>query len=335
MNMDFYKQIIQISFLLACLFLSPFSFSSSEASQSKCIGNFISKDQKEVQKELPLTQPEPDKQPSLFIKEQVKGGVLEELLKLKETQKLTKKQMTEPAAMAFIQLIANRLWRKSVSLNITALQDLVKTYPAITNVRITDQEFLKKHVNRKHLHWCPEGWSVLQLVTYHKSPDILEFIFKLGFKNVRTKKKNWGAPNMEHNPLHISIKRNWSEGVSFFFTYAKYVMTAKERQAFINEKNQDQMTPWALAVEHDRYEDPVKARMVHRVGRQNPSGFALSYYYGSVFDGFEIAKYSGNEEIIRLANMYLVAHHYQEKTEQYGERNKKKFKRPDYASSFQ
>ena len=189
--------------------------------------------------------------------------------------------------------------------NFVDMRNLVMEFPFLRKVRIKDPAALKG-IAGKDRHWCPRGWSPLGIAAYKKQLDLFKFLLSLAM-DIRTIKKQ-GGESVESNPLHISLRRGFREGVVDVLEYAGYVRFGTESNRFIDEKDHQKLTPWALAIERDSIHR--KIRYIRIVGEYRPSGYVSSYTSRGPMDGYEIAKATGSDNVVQYAKMYLVAPKY-------------------------
>lgn len=219
-------------------------------------------------------------------------------------QKLTRKEKKELAEKNLLQAFEER--------NFQEMGNLVQEFEHLKNIRIEDSTFIENNVDKDHRHWCPKGWGLLHLAVYRQDLEMLDWLLNAGF-NVRTKKKT-GAVSVEHNPLHIAIRRGFIEEAKHILTHTKTYTPGKRKGHFIDEKNQETKTPWALAVEQDSQHYRSEGLLfTPLIAKYKPSGHVESYYPGEgLKDGYEIASASGSVTIMDLAKKHLRAKNYKE-----------------------
>ena len=262
---------------------SPFLFPSPVQNTGGCLSNFQEKENHPKQEE---------KQLSLFD-----SPSLTEPPKDFKLQPQITPVKKEDIVKDFLQTFEKRDFQQ--------IKSMVNKFPFLKDVRFNI--FLINHlVEEKHLNWCPNGWSPLQLASYAKDIQMLEWFLELGF-NIRIKKTIRGV-SLEHNPLHIAIKRDFKEGAEQILAYAHDNIPLKQKKHFIDEKNQYTETPWGLAVRQDQ-KKPLPV-FILIVGQYGPSGYVESYDWNGLKDGYEIAEETGNSILVRLAKFYLVAPNY-------------------------
>ncbi len=177
-------------------------------------------------------------------------------------------------------------------------------YPQLKNLRWTREEFPNffKQMSVVDYQWCPKGWGLSQLAAYFKKPEVLS-LFLNSDVNIRTKKKQ-GGESLEDNALHISLKRNFKEGIDIILKHKKPERFGKVRSRFIDEKSYDKKTPWFLAIRRDvKYKNTLFTNLI---GQREPSGYVQSYVIGrGARDGFEVASSTRDNQFITLAHRYL------------------------------
>ena len=287
--MKFREKYIQILLFGIFSLFSPFLFSTPAQNIENCLSEFQDKGKPKQEEK---------KQLSLFDNSSpsIEPPIQSEILFPTKPQntKVEKDTIIKDFFLAFKKR------------NHQQIKKLVNKFPFLKEVRF-ESSFVNRFVEKRHLHWCPEGWSPPQLASYTKDIQILEWLLELDF-NIRTK-KTIKEGNIEHNPLHISIKRDFKEGAQKILAYAHDGhIPSKKRNRFIDEKNQDKETPWAMAVRQDQ-KKPLPVFMLI-VGQYHPSGYVESYDQDGPKDGYEIAEETGNNIFIRLAKYYLVAPNY-------------------------
>ena len=206
-------------------------------------------------------------------------------------QALTRKQIKQNFLSAF------------QSRDIKQLKELVLKQPFLKKTRWPVEQ---SPVHKEHQNWIAEGWTPLQIASYLKDLELLNLFLELDF-NVRTKKKTGGV-SIEDNALHIAIKRNFLEGAESLLNHMGFVRFGR-RNRFIDEKTHDKYTPWALAIQH--YEKYGNLDFIRLIGRHQPSGYTESYDSGIPKDGYVLANETRSSEVIRMANMYLIAPKYE------------------------
>ena len=192
--------------------------------------------------------------------------------------------------------------------NLEIIKHILTTYPALKNIRLTKEEapYLFNKIKKEDRDWCPEGWGLLHLAAYFKNPALLDLLLKVGV-NARTKKKTYTesyikqTKSFEDNALHISIKRNFEEGINIIFKHhpkEKFVRYVRLRRRFdsfvriqvepkvekeskglrfIDEISKDNQTPWLLALERDiEHKKDSNFTFTHLIGQQRPSLHFLS-----------------------------------------------------------
>ena len=110
----------------------------------------------------------------------------------------------------------------------------------------------------------------LQIAGYRRTPCLLLFFLSLGFDS-RTKKRRGGV-SLESNSVHISVKRDFLEGIEIILdpeTDRKISLKGPKR--LIDEKNHLKQTPWILANENFRHNNGQGTAIVEAVGRYRPS----------------------------------------------------------------
>ena len=335
MIMKFCKKSLKSSFFGIFLFASSFlcaspsqvakkckkAFQKERASQSEEISNF---------EDLPLFQSANlhSTSPSVFSNDSLynlqnpqelesKKPILsilpgESHQNIKPSSRLTQKRKEEATA-EFLEAFERKDFKK--------IKSLIIQFPFLKAVRFKNPSFINRSVEKTDRIWCPEGWGPLQLATYTKDLQTLDWLLKLDF-NVRTKKKTGGV-SLESNPLHIAIKRNFPIGAKKILEHENYVPFGKNKNRFIDEKNHNKQTAWALAVQKDI--ERRRLRYTLLIGRYHPSGYVESYSVNGPKDGYEIARDTGEQVIIDLARKYLVAPNYEEHKKNkraYGHRTK-------------
>lgn len=181
---------------------------------------------------------------------------------------------------------------------------LIEQFPFLKGIRFTDPSLLEE-ISEFDRHWCPKGWSPLQIASYRKDSDMLDFLLTIGM-DFRTKKRQ-GGESLESNPLHIAIRRDFKEGAKRILSHAKFIPFGT-RNRFIDEKDHRKKTPWCLAVQKDRQNQIL--RYTNIVGSYEPSGLVKCYTLVGAKDGFQIAIASQEWPLIRQAYRYLVAPDY-------------------------
>lgn len=189
--------------------------------------------------------------------------------------------------------------------NFVGMRSLVTEFPFLKKVRLKDPAALEGILER-HRRWCPRGWSPLGIAAYKKQLDLFNFLLTLDM-DVRTIKRQGGG-SVESNPLHISLRRGFRAGVVNILAHVGYVRFGTKKNRFIDEKDHQKLTPWALAIEQDSINRRI--RYIEIVGEYRPSGYVSSYIFGGPKDGYEIAKSTGSNSVIQRAEMYLVAPEY-------------------------
>jgi len=192
------------------------------------------------------------------------------------------------------------------------LQAILLKYPRLKNVRWTKQEnpeFFKEILFGDY-KWSKQGWGLLQLAAYFKKPEMLSMLLDLNL-NIRTRKK-LGGESIEDNALHISLRRNFQEGVDMLLKHQGLERFGKVKNRFIDEKSYDKKTPWFLAIRRDLSQK--NTLFTNLIGQYRPSGYVQSYVIGrGPRDGFEVARSSRNPHIIQLAHRYLkISRNYKE-----------------------
>ena len=185
------------------------------------------------------------------------------------------------------------------------MNELIRQFPFLKKIRFTDS-FLLEEIPIIDRQWCPRGWSPLQIASYKKDLDLLEFLLSLDME-FRAKKKP-GGESLESNPLHIAIRRDFREGAKKILSHAKLIRFG-HRNRFVDEKDHLKKTPWYLAVQKDIQNRIL--RYTNIVGRYKPSGHASSYTPKGPKDGYQIAMATREPDIIRQAHRYLVAPNYE------------------------
>ena len=152
------------------------------------------------------------------------------------------------------------------------------------------------------------GWTPLQMASYNKDLDLLEFLLELDFE-YKTKKGK-GAVSLEYNPLHIAIITDFFEGAKSILLKSGLEKFGRHKgRRFIDEKTGDKMTPWALAVFQDLKNKRVE--FVHLIGSYEPSGYVESSVLKQPIDGYVVAQEYGGRGMYRLAKKYLKAPNYE------------------------
>jgi len=279
--MNFIKKLILI-FPFLFLISSPFALSDQSNDQSNC-KNIFNNNQTDIFE-------------TTNIKSKNKRSV----------SKLSLKQKKEQAVQNFIQAFESQ--------NVQNITNLVKEFPFLKSVRITDTKWLDKKIRKNEQKWCPEGWSFLQVASYTRNILMTKILLGLNF-DVRSKKGRGGL-SLEHNPLHIAIKKNYITGLEIIFSYIPAHDRTKKRGHFIDEKTQMKHTPWSLAINRDikNLEKGTAKKLLFTpfLAQYKPSGYVESYVIArGPKDGFELAYMSKHPEIIRLAREHLRAKDYQ------------------------
>ena len=199
-----------------------------------------------------------------------------------------------------------------VDLNLKNIKQTLINYPSLKNIRLTKEDTprLLSRIRETNLNWCPKGWGLLHLAAYFKKPELLDLLLELGV-NIRTKKRK-GGESIEDNVLHVSIKRNFKEGVDTIFKHYPKERFGQVRRRFIDEKTRDKKTPWFLAIRRDvHFKNTLFTNLI---GQYGPSGHVESYVIGrGAKDGFETARATHNDSIIILSNRYLqISQNYKE-----------------------
>ena len=220
------------------------------------------------------------------------------------------------------------------------LQSIIQTlmeYPSLKDIRLTKEDIphLFNKIKKEDRNWCPKGWGLLHLAAYFKNPVLLDSLLKVGV-NARTKKKNYTVTkhttrtvdfiketvSFEDNALHISIKRNFEEGINIIFKHhpkEKFwriypIGRLSTKIRFIDEISKDNQTPWLLALERDiEHEKDPNFTFTHLIGQQGPSLYFRSntpYHldgYNYFFTKYIPARDSDiNMAVADLALKYLV-----------------------------
>ena len=198
--------------------------------------------------------------------------------------------------------------------NLEIIKHILTTYPALKNIRLTKEEapYLFNKIKKEDRDWCPEGWGLLHLAAYFKNPALLDLLLKVGV-NARTIKSVYpsrtknlydinanrpyigekrGTISFEDNALHISIKRNFEEGINIIFKHrpkekfvehfvwkrahydiskTRYPSRESKGMRFIDEISNDGKSPWLLALERDmKHEEDPNFTFTHLIGQQGP-----------------------------------------------------------------
>ena len=232
----------------------------------------------------------------------------------------SQKQIKVDVTNNFINSFRNR--------DFVQMNKLVTDFPFLKSLRITDFLFLKDYIeDLTVLERFPEGISPVHVAVYSRDLEMLDNCLKMGLK-LRTIKRKRGS--IEPNPLHVAIGEGFYLKANMILKHDNYVppwvnkkkLPPGEKTRLIDEKNEDTLTPWALAIETDMRNGGYPV-FTHLIGRYKPSGYVESYVFGVRKDGFDFAKETHDQQIIDLADQYLWAPHYEEnkkKKIRYGKR---------------
>ena len=94
----------------------------------------------------------------------------------------------------------------------------------------------------------------------------------------------------------------------------KSTLPPGKKTQLIDEKDEDTLTPWVLAIETDTRNGGYPV-FTHLIGKYNPSGYVESYVFGVRKDGFDFAKDTHKLQFTNLAYRYLWAPNYEENKE--------------------
>lgn len=196
--------------------------------------------------------------------------------------------------------------------SILSMIRLVREFPFLKTVRYSNDPYLLSRIREKDLKWCPKGWSPIQIASYIKDIELLNFLLGLDMDVYSIKRP--GGENLESNPLHIAIKKDFKEGAMAILHHVGFQKFGSIPRRFIDEKDHLKQTPWLLAVKNDL--DRQRIHYILLIGRYKPSGYVKSYTSnGGPKDGYEIARSTRVGIIINMAQRFLVApnyKHYQE-----------------------
>ena len=177
------------------------------------------------------------------------------------------------------------------------------------NIRFTSGSLIDR-ISEKDKAWAPRGWGVLQLMAYFENLKMLDTLLDLGV-DIRTQKRTGGV-SVESNALHIAIKKQDFEAVELILGNYNITKKIKSKGHFIDEKDQDKMTAFALSIitldSFGQYNIPI----IRRVAENQPSGnvevpiFSKRLFRFQLLDGFELANRTGNKEIRQVAYKQLV-----------------------------
>ena len=182
--------------------------------------------------------------------------------------------------------------------------DLVQEFPFLKAIRFKEAGAFEDIPKEDH-HLCPEGFSPLQIASYKKDLELLDFLLNLDME-FRAKKRP-GGESLESNPLHIALKRDFKEGVKRILSHAGFSPFGLKNR-FIDEKDHLKKTPWSLAIEKDLQTRTL--RYTNLVGFYRPSGYVSSYTSKGPRDGYEIARDTGESALIEQAYRWLKAPNY-------------------------
>ena len=170
--------------------------------------------------------------------------------------------------------------------NFQEIEDLVKIYPDLKNIRITDTSFLNEKIELKDQDWSPRGWGLLQLASYSKDIEMLDKLLQLDFPIRTNKVKN---RSIESNSLHIALRKNFQEGVSRILKQSGYVPYGK-RGRFIDEKDHNTITPWIRAIIMDQRNEDDNHSFTELIGSFKPSAHVESRNLnGDLVDAWQMA----------------------------------------------
>lgn len=210
------------------------------------------------------------------------------------------------------------------------MNKLVTDFPFLKSLRVkTNPLFLKDYMeDLTILKRFPEGISSPTIAVYSRDLEMLSNCLKMGMEIRTIKRKKRGS--VEPNPLHAAIGESFYLGADMILRHEgrvppwvdKSTLPSGKKNRLIDEKDEDTLTPWALAIETDM-RNGGRPEFVHLVGEYRPSGYVESYVNGVQKDGFDFAQDTGKLQFINLATRYLWAPNYKENKEKkhrYGNR---------------
>lgn len=239
------------------------------------------------------------------------------------TPKLTKQQQIKiDVTNNFVKAFRNR--------DFVQMNKLITDFPFLKSLRVkANSLFLKDYIeDLTVLKRFPEGISFPNIAVYSRDLEMLNNCLKMGLE-IRTIKRK-GRGSIEPNPLHVAIGESFYFGAEMILRHEgrippwvdKSTLPPGKKTRLIDEKDEDTLTSWALAIETDM-RNGGEPEFVHLIGEYRPSGYVESYVHGVQKDGFVFAQDTGKLQFINLAARYLWAPNYKENKEKkrrYGNR---------------
>jgi len=187
-----------------------------------------------------------------------------------------------------------------------SMKNLVLEHPFLQDIRLPLSQELLSSSDYKGWFDLETGWTPLQMATYNKDLDLLQFLLDMGFDY--NSKKSRGGVSIEYNPLHIAIVTDFQIGAESILQAVGLQKFGKHKHRFIDEKTGDKKTPWSLAVIKDVNNKRVEFTSL--IGEYEPSGYVESYIFNEPMDGYMLAKRYGGPGMYELAQRYLKAPNY-------------------------
>ena len=259
----------------------------------------------QIEKSQNSKQKEPLKNASLKTKQSenkqdsLENSILEEIRKSGEPALRVSRRKKHIIAKLFIDYFKSQDFEN--------MERLVVKYPFLKSERFASASDLKDYIEKEDDRSFPMGWSPVQAASFAKDLKMLEFLLKQGF-DIRSKKRQ-GGESLEDNPLHIAIKQNFIAGAKTILNHDGYINFGRRRNRLIDEKDINKHTPWFLAIKQDLKNENLD--FIHLIGEYNPSGYVESFDWDGPKDGYELARKTGNSQIISLSYLYLKAPNYE------------------------
>lgn len=226
---------------------------------------------------------------------------------VKNTQRKTSSPKPKTRRQTKID-ITHRFLESFESRDFEQMEKLVKESPFLTSLRLDiDSPFVTNYIkNPKTLALFPEGISLPHIAVYSRDLQKLSRLLKMGFKIRTIKQKKKGS--IEPNPLHVAITENLYTEAETILKHEGYVSPG-EKGRLIDEKNQDTLTPLALAIERDIHNRgyPYFTRLI---GRYRPSGYVEFFINGERMDGVILVEETKHPEIKKIGKRYVWAPNY-------------------------